>query len=441
VADELLGADTHELRALASACGDAAQSIRSSTMSLAAGLRLLEWAGVDADAFRQRTVGDIIRWSDQLVNELGGAGGALNRHAERQDWASRFEPELVGVVGRSGPLTAPSVIGTPTDHPGAPWTQTPDPVRYGTTTAHILFNDPAGDGRIAVVVGTLGTAAHVAVLVPGMGTEATDIGSLVADAERLRRAAEGVGGSTAVVAWIGYDAPKGLDDPHRFEVVSEAQAIAGGAALVAFVSELRSMAPGSITVIGHSYGSTVVGDAAKSGLDADRLVVIGSPGMSANSIDDLHLSPKTELFAAAIPGDPVAHLQWFGDDPTAPGFGARVFDTGTGASLLANPFDNHGEYFAPGSLSLANVGRIVAGATPSSRTPTSIEAVVAASDGLRDRIAEHVDRAQRMITVPVIDGPVDEIVDAVQAIEQAEHRIVDGVATYIDDVVEKLRLW
>ncbi len=45
--------------------------------------------------------------------------------------------------------------------------------------------------------------------------------------------------------------------------------------------------PTHLTAMGHSYGSTVVGEAAKTGgLPGDDIIVQGSPGMHASEIGE-----------------------------------------------------------------------------------------------------------------------------------------------------------
>lgn len=57
------------------------------------------------------------------------------------------------------------------------------------------------------------------------------------------------------------------------------------------------------TVIGHSYGSTVVGDASNKGdLSADDIVVAGSPGMLTGDADDLDVG-KDHVWSEAASDD------------------------------------------------------------------------------------------------------------------------------------------
>ncbi len=219
---------------------------------------------------------------------------------------------------------------------------------------------PSGPPARAVrVVGDLRTARHVAVLVPGMDTSISDLPRLVADAERL---AEAAGDDVAVVAWLGYDTPKGLAAAARLD-----SARAGALRLVHDVERVRGATDGSVTVIGHSYGSTVTGAASVLGLRADRLVFLGSPGVGTEAVAGLDLPSSTSVYAGATDGDPVAILRQFGNAPTASSFGAVVIDAGVGF--------RHGAYYDDGSVSLANLARIVRGEQPTLRRPSPLEAV------------------------------------------------------------------
>jgi hypothetical protein len=82
---------------------------------------------------------------------------------------------------------------------------------------------------------------------------------------------------------------------------------AGVPALDNFQSGLRAShdgAPSFNTVVGHSYGTTLIGDAASHGrtLDADQVVLIASPGATVDHASDLHLT--------GVPQDQVSQHVW-----------------------------------------------------------------------------------------------------------------------------------
>ena len=264
------------------------------------------------------------------------------------------------------------------------------------------------------VVGDPTAARHVAVLVPGMGTSAEDAHRLRRDAERLRDA---VGrADTAVVVWVGAATPPGWR-----AAASELPARTDGGGLARFVAGLRRSGAAELTVIGHSYGSTTMAAAVRSGLDADRLVALGSPGLGVERLDELGLPRSVPLYAAVSEGDPVAHLQWFGNDPTAPSFGARSFDAGVGWG--------HSGYFAAGSESLLNVARIVRGEAPTPRPATAGERWV---DGLRtrSRVANDTLDELRARLGPAAVRPE---LEAVQLLERTATRAAVAVGGLLDD--------
>ncbi|HEY6745496.1 MAG TPA: alpha/beta hydrolase [Mycobacteriales bacterium] len=231
--------------------------------------------------------------------------------------------------------------------------------------ARLFTLDLDGAGRVAIGLGDVDQARHVAVLVPGMGADALHgVGGTVDRAEHVlaeagRQSAE----STAVVAWVGYAAPSWRQVPFA------TRARAGGRLLTADLQALdagRSAdggGPAHVTLVGHSYGSTVIGAATRSGpRRADDLVLLGSPGVLADDVGELGLSGR-RVYVGEAPFDPVADLGAFGADPGDPGFGATPVraDPEPGLPLPVRLTEAHSHYFDPGSESLRNVARVVVG--------------------------------------------------------------------------------
>ena len=111
-----------------------------------------------------------------------------------------------------------------------------------------------------------------------------------------------------------------------------------------------------VALICHSYGSVLCGLAARK-LPVTDIAVIGSPGMDASSVAALHTTAR--MWAGRGTGDwirDVPHIQLlglgFGQDPTAPAFGARPFACGSGG---------HSDYFRPGGIALRNLASIALG--------------------------------------------------------------------------------
>lgn len=250
--------------------------------------------------------------------------------------------------------------------------------------AYLLRLDPRGEGRAVVALGDPDRAGSVLTHVPGMTADLASFGGELARAERVAaRAAElSPQTSTSAVLWLDYDAPDFVD-----EAAGAHRAEAAAPALRQFQEGLRAAhegAPARQVVLGHSYGSLVVGKAAAGeGLAADGVVFVGSPGVGVDSARDLRV-PSGEVwattsradviqYAAVAPGALARDLAvagalpaagplvfgrperdlWFGHNPSDPGFGARVF--------ASAPLAGHVGYWDPGAPSLDTMAAITLG--------------------------------------------------------------------------------
>ncbi|MGW4356129.1 alpha/beta hydrolase [Nocardia sp. NPDC004582] len=246
---------------------------------------------------------------------------------------------------------------------------------------------PAPGGRLLLAVDTEGhgaialnnpdTAANVATFVPGTGSPLTAVGVGIRRVRALLGAAERSDPSarTSVIAWYGYDAP-----PDLAAALGDRRARAGALALDRFESGLRASHLGLAshqTVLGHSYGSTVIGAAASGAhtLAADDVVLVGSPGIEVDNVSELRLMGipaghnGAHVYATADPADPVPVFGQLvhGVNPVDREFRATVF-TSSGPTLglpglRALPFDvlSHGNYWEPGNPGLRAQGDIIAG--------------------------------------------------------------------------------
>ena len=153
----------------------------------------------------------------------------------------------------------------------------------------------------------------------------------------------------------------------------------GGQALAADVNALavtHAGPPAHVTVIGSSYGSTTVADAAStSGMHADNVVLVGCPGTDmAHSADDFHLPAGGHLFVGAASADAVTwspgHVSGpglhgptvlgLGDDPAVDGYGSTRFKAEV-PGFSVNPVRDHSHYFDDGSESLFSIADVVSG--------------------------------------------------------------------------------
>lgn len=236
---------------------------------------------------------------------------------------------------------------------------------WDTPDRHFLAFDQRDTGRAVEVVGDLATATRVAVLVPGVGNDIENFDrppgphrnrapavwarSLYDQAEH-----EQPGARVAVIAWLGYQPPADLGR----EAAREELARTGAVALERFVGGLKAQRPSAeVTVVGHSYGSVVVGLAAHAlPSSVTDLVAVGSPGMGVERAADLHT--RATVWAGRSPDDWISDVPdvqvlgvGHGTEPVDPGFGARVFGT--------EGVHDHDEYFNPGTESLRNMAWIV----------------------------------------------------------------------------------
>lgn len=220
-------------------------------------------------------------------------------------------------------------------------------------TAQLQLLDLAGD-RVAVSFGDLDAAEAVALVVPGIYVSpGDDLAAVAGDARDLAAAARHAdpGLAVAAVAWLGYRTPHTPGS-----VLTRGAGRRGGAALDDALDGLAAArrATGAdrarTTVVGHSYGTVVLDEAADrpGRLAADAVVLLGSPGME----DDAAALEAPEVYDAAAPADPISWAGWFGTETWAARFGSTGLpaDAGTG----------HSGYFDPDRPTLAAMGEVVA---------------------------------------------------------------------------------
>ncbi|WP_116045259.1 alpha/beta hydrolase [Amycolatopsis palatopharyngis] len=238
------------------------------------------------------------------------------------------------------------------------------------------------DGRAIVSVGNPDTADNVATHVPGTGAGLGGIGTDLDRIEALDGAADGLAPdeNNATVLWLGYDAP----DEVLPDAGSTSYADAAEDDLSRFQEGLRVTHSGPDShnvVMGHSYGSAVVGHAVNEngpGMPVDDVVFIGSPGVGADGVDgvqDLSIDPehvwatKSENDAISLSpniGEDFVPGVGHGTDPTNPNWGLdedNIFysERGPGGDSSAAA---HSAYWDDGRESLENLGRITVDQQP-----------------------------------------------------------------------------
>lgn len=286
-----------------------------------------------------------------------------------------------------------------------------DPYTGAHPPVQLYVYEPAafdGDGRVAIALGDLDTAEHVAVAVPGFSSSVTGMApGGVENIYREARWASDDSDTVAVVDWMGYDTPNpGVGEGQYIDgdgippaemadsiidiveqmadgagVLEDTMARDGAEVLAADVAGINAMRGGAddvhLTVIGNSYGSTTSAIAADEfGLEADELVLTGSPGAGdAESADNLSTGAD-HTWVASSSSDGVTYVgsstspdvieivggSPLGIDPADEAFGAQRMqaqsvDQGTPLNVPAE----HGRYTDPNSESLYNIAAVVAG--------------------------------------------------------------------------------
>ncbi|WP_369130935.1 alpha/beta hydrolase [Modestobacter roseus] len=228
----------------------------------------------------------------------------------------------------------------------------------GDRPVQLLLFDP-GQGLAALSVGDLDAAEAIAVLVPGiLTTVADDLAGLTGDAADVVAAATAAapGLAVAAVAWLGYRTPGLLGALQPVTAVHAGRVLDRALDGLAAARGVPGVTPAArTTVVGHSYGSLVTGQAARAPgrLAADAVVLLGSPGTGAGRASRLEAG---EVYGAWTAADPISTSGYYGPSPADLGFGD--------VPLPTDPGQGHTEYYDPDRPTLAAIGAVVAGVGP-----------------------------------------------------------------------------
>lgn len=223
--------------------------------------------------------------------------------------------------------------------------------------AYLIGLSTQADGKAIVSVGNPDTADNILTYVPGTGSDLSKIGGDIRRVDLMARDANGIspGSQTAVIAWLGYDAPDTIP-----EAGLDSHADGGVADLSRFQNGLRvthdGPTPSHNVVLGHSYGTTVVGHTAEqTNLYADDIIFVASPGVDAGNYTALGGIPRDHVWATRAEGDPIEYAldtRAHGADPAQPGFGGNVFTSDPGG---------HSSYWSDRNIARRNIALIVTG--------------------------------------------------------------------------------
>lgn len=225
------------------------------------------------------------------------------------------------------------------------------------------------EGKFAVALGNPDTADNTAVVVPGTTHDVKNEGAPfepVGQGEDLlaKMNERAPGAKNSTIVWMGTDMPDELPSAAN---TTYGDIDHGGGRLrddVAGYNAAHAQAndgyEGHTTVIAHSYGSYMSGEAIKGGMNVDDFVNIGSAGIKADNAGELGMANE-HVWAAEAPGDPIDLAPpWLGESPMSDSFGATEFGTGSA--------QGHSEYYSD-DVSLTNMADIAVGRYDDVTTP------------------------------------------------------------------------
>jgi len=229
--------------------------------------------------------------------------------------------------------------------------------REDAPRAYLMLLDTSGDGKAIVAIGNPDEAANIVTFVPGTAADLSKVDLELAKADVMYDDANGMDKTrpTSSVMWLGYESPPSIPDAMHAGYALDARA-----GLDRFQDGLRVThdgPPSHNTVLGYSYGSTVVGLADRDvGLAVDDLIFVGSPGVGVGHAGDLRVGadhiwattaandpiqyavrPNPIIPQLTIPGMILDEIQGdlaHGHNPTRESFGANVFPSSPGDPLI-----------------------------------------------------------------------------------------------------------
>lgn len=231
----------------------------------------------------------------------------------------------------------------------------------------LLYFDPGGDGSWAELVGSINTETEsVGVLVPGVGTDTMAMDNTSAIASEFVAQAARDGEQLAMIVWAGGDFPDNV-----ISSLYEDRALDMTGPLTDFSNalqqEIDAQGSGSevpVTVIGHSYGGVTVAMSTLSGLSADRLLFVNSPGLGpgSTSLAVYGELERYETYAMAAPGDPVPELGPLVHGSSPMSLDMITLDTGVyrDGTEISGPA-GHGGVFEESSTAWENILAVLTG--------------------------------------------------------------------------------
>lgn len=270
---------------------------------------------------------------EQRIGELARSGSradavlAARLHADLADLETRlaYQRDLNAMCHNllTSPTTGFDANGDPVDLIGH----------------QVIVFDPA-NGRFAEIVGSINAGTkNIGVMVPGTGANLfTMDGQYERCLDFVTHGDVDPPGSLAVLSWLGGPMPPEV----MFDAFDTSYANNLAGELTRFVGGIDNPAGVPVTVVGHSYGGSVVGAAESVGMRVDRIVHVASAGAGpgVRTIDD-YAHPGTARYSMTAPGDLITYAQGTSVGPLGHGADPDLLDDvirlETGYVDTANP--------------------------------------------------------------------------------------------------------
>ncbi|MFD1832853.1 alpha/beta hydrolase [Streptomyces desertarenae] len=246
--------------------------------------------------------------------------------------------------------------------------------KNGLPEAYLLGFDTKNLGHAVIANGNPDTADHTAVFVPGTGARLGDIqtgmdrsSALWTESSKLAPEED-----VSTIAWYGYDAPQNVITESPLSRYADDAAPRLNQFMNGLDASHARDSESHTTVVSHSYGTTVVGSAARQGeLNTDDVIFAGSPGVQVGKASEMDVPEGHVWSQRADEDDMVVEIGRWGHGGHDVRLGGGAFITPSdelfGANRMATDTEGHSGYWdynddsKRSSESLLNQARVISG--------------------------------------------------------------------------------
>jgi Alpha/beta hydrolase len=239
--------------------------------------------------------------------------------------------------------------------------------RTKITGHQVVVFDP-DHGRFAEIVGSLSARTkNIGVLVGGTGTNLTGMPGEYGRADEFVRAAW-PSGSLTMITYLGGPMPQSIP-----EAVNTQYALDAAAGLRDFAAGIDRPDGVKVTVLGHSYGGSVVGAAEHVGMKVERVLQVESAGAGpgVSGVQD-YAYPDTPRYSMTAPGDLIGLIQGVSAGPVGHGadpdelagvvrLETGLIDNSNRSSALVEGVSSHSAVFTRYSTAWTNMLDVLTG--------------------------------------------------------------------------------